>query len=82
MYRYQRINEQEYYVAVNKIQYFFNPEAPPPDMFEPGEEDLTLQELEQAAEIEQAVQQEIHQEQMHHESGTYEEIEQEPTEWK
>lgn len=80
MYRYQRINENEYNVAVNKIQYFFNPEAPPPDMFEPGDEDLTLQELEQAAEIEQAVQQEIQQEQMHDESGTYEEIEQEPTE--
>ena len=55
MFRYSRINQAEYDAAVYQIQYFFNPE-PPADMFEAGTDDqMTLKELEEAAEFEESV---------------------------
>lgn len=56
MFRYSRINQEEYDAAVYQIAYFFNPE-PPPDMFSTGgeEDQTTLQELEEAAEFEETV---------------------------
>lgn len=55
MFRYSRISQAEYDAAVYQIAYFFNPE-PPPDMFEAGTDDqMTLKELEEAAEFEEPV---------------------------
>lgn len=56
MFRYSRINQEEYDAAVYQIAYFFNPE-PPPDMFGTSseEDETTLKELEEAAEFEETV---------------------------
>lgn len=51
MYRYHRINDLEYEIAITKLQHFLNPAPPPPEDFEIDttslEEDLDQLELEQ-----------------------------------
>lgn len=46
LYRYHRISEEEYNVAIAQVAYFFQPEPPPEEIFSEGEEVPTLQELE------------------------------------
>lgn len=46
LYRYHRISEEEYNVAIAQVAYFFQPEPPPEEIFAEGEEVPTLQELE------------------------------------
>lgn len=46
LYRYHRISEEEYNVAIAQVAYFFQPEPPPEEIFADGEEVPTLQELE------------------------------------
>ncbi|MEK2643800.1 monofunctional biosynthetic peptidoglycan transglycosylase [Bdellovibrio sp. BCCA] len=48
MYRYNRISQDEYDVAVNQVAYFFQPEPPPEELNVPAEEIPTLQDLENA----------------------------------
>ncbi|WP_413612944.1 monofunctional biosynthetic peptidoglycan transglycosylase [Bdellovibrio sp. HCB-110] len=48
MYRYHRISQEEYDVAINQVSYFFQPEPPPEEINVPAEEIPTLEDLENA----------------------------------
>lgn len=48
MFRYHRISQEEYDVAIRQVSYFFQPEPPADELNTPTEEIPTLQELEEA----------------------------------
>ncbi len=48
MFRYHRISQEEYDVAIQKVAYFFQPEPPPEVLDEPASEIPTLEDLENA----------------------------------
>lgn len=52
MYRYHRISEDEYNIAINQVSYFFQPQPPPEELNIPAEDIPTLQDLENAEQTE------------------------------
>lgn len=48
MYRYHRISQEEYDMAIHQVAYFFKPEPPPEEWGTPADEIPTLQDLENA----------------------------------
>lgn len=48
MYRYHRISEDEYNIAINQVSYFFQPQPPPEELNISPEDVPTLQDLENA----------------------------------